>query len=352
MSDTVADSIPPARELNYFEQQIFARSPLGILPTTLVLLAILYGSYLLFANLENIATIRLRGMVPVFAPGAWPALVLSLVICTVLAMQRYTRLAELRDFDAYAAVLKDGTAGAQEATSFTPDNARLVVATLIGIVLGGGVTILIFTQEARAMIKNTPLLFGWFLFTITTLVVMFIRGVELTRKANSGFRKMLNNGVRIDLLRIDALDVLGRSSARAALVWFTVSAVICLFFVGGSGDNSLSTIITLVACAAMGIWIFIRNVHRVHTLIMGAKRTELERVRREIDNARAGLHTSTDAATRVQGLLAYEARIQAAPEWPFDQAILVRFGASALILTVPWFGQAIAAALVEHLGAH
>jgi hypothetical protein len=35
---------------------------------------------------------------------------------------------------------------------------------------------------------------------------------------------------------------------------------------------------------------------------------------------------------------------------PFDQTILVRVGASALILTVPWFGQAIAGVMVEHLG--
>ncbi len=50
------------------------------------------------------------------------------------------------------------------------------------------------------------------------------------------------------------------------------------------------------------------------------------------------------------GSLAYEKRISDAPEWPFDQTTAVRVVASALILTVPWFGQAVAASLVDHFG--
>jgi hypothetical protein len=56
------------------------------------------------------------------------------------------------------------------------------------------------------------------------------------------------------------------------------------------------------------------------------------------------------AGARLSGMLAYEKRIMDAPEWPFDQSTLVRVGASALIVTVPWFGQAVAAYLIEHLG--
>ena len=61
------------------------------------------------------------------------------------------------------------------------------------------------------------------------------------------------------------------------------------------------------------------------------------------------LHEDAFASAKLHGLLAYEKRISDAPEWPFDQTTAVRVGASALILTVPWFGQAIAAYVVEHL---
>jgi hypothetical protein len=62
------------------------------------------------------------------------------------------------------------------------------------------------------------------------------------------------------------------------------------------------------------------------------------------------MHEDADAATKLQGALAYEVRIAAVHEWPFDQPTLLRVGASALILTVPWFGQAIAGVVVDKLG--
>ncbi len=149
----------------------------------------------------------------------------------------------------------------------------------------------------------------------------------------------------VDLLRIDTLAVWGRSAARFALIWFTVSAISCLFFIN-AGLNAF-TISMLATLLALGIFVFVRPMERVHHRIRAAKAVELERIRGEIDGLRDAAVADPAAATRLQGLLAYETRIAAAQEWPFDQSTLVRVGASALILTVPWFGQAIAAYLVE-----
>jgi hypothetical protein len=105
----------------------------------------------------------------------------------------------------------------------------------------------------------------------------------------------------------------------------------------------------MLACAAMGIALFLRAILRVHRKIVEAKAEELEHLRGEIDTARASLKTDPAAAVRAQGLLAYEARIAAAPEWPFDQTTLFRVAASTLIVTVPWFGQALAGYAIDHL---
>jgi hypothetical protein len=91
-------------------------------------------------------------------------------------------------------------------------------------------------------------------------------------------------------------------------------------------------------------------MERVHRRIKAVKAEELERIRHQIDGLRDQAAHDASAAARLQGLLAYETRITAAPEWPFDQPTLVRLCASALILTLPWFGQAIAADLIAHLG--
>ena len=152
-------------------------------------------------------------------------------------------------------------------------------------------------------------------------------------------RETIENRLVVDLLRIDRLSVIGRSAARSALVWFVISAVVCLFFIGGRIDDF--TIVLLLGCAAMGVWIFLATMESVRRKIRAAKAVELERVRKEIDASR------DNPGERLQGLLAYEARIQAVHEWPFDQTTLVRVLASAFILTVPWFGQAVAAFVVE-----
>jgi hypothetical protein len=187
----------------------------------------------------------------------------------------------------------------------------------------------------------------WFAFATTLLSILFSRGVEQTRAGSRAYGRVLDAELKIDLLRIDTLSVLGRTAARSALIWFVVSAVACLFFVGG--DLNWLTIGLIVSCGAMGIGMFVNIMSRVHHKIVAAKAAELEHVRRQIDAMRATMHADDQAATRMHGLLAYEKRVFDAQEWPFDQSTLVRVGASALILTVPWFGQAIAQYVVEHL---
>ena len=94
---------------------------------------------------------------------------------------------------------------------------------------------------------------------------------------------------------------------------------------------------------------FAAAMTRIHHQIMDAKAVELERIRGRIDALRDKLHDDAFSSASLHGLLAYEKRVQEAQEWPFDQTTLVRVCASALILTVPWFGQAIAAYAVDHL---
>jgi hypothetical protein len=141
--------------------------------------------------------------------------------------------------------------------------------------------------------------------------------------------------------------VLGRSAARHSLIWFVISAVACLFFV--NGDLNWLTILLIASCGTMGISMFATSMGRVHQQILDTKHAELERIRCRIDALREKLHEDAFASQSLHGLLAYEKRIQEAQEWPFDQTTLVRVCASALILTVPWFGQAVAAYVVDHL---
>jgi hypothetical protein len=196
-------------------------------------------------------------------------------------------------------------------------------------------------------LPQTPGLFAWFLAVTTALGMAFTRGVELSRTGTEGVTNVIAQELKVDLLRIDHLSVWGRSAARFALIWFTVGAVSCLFFLD-SGLN-IFTVGLVVLFLIMGVWVFLRTMQPVHRKIRAAKEAELERVRSQIETACAGAGNDASAATRLQGLLAYETRISAVPEWPFDQTTLFRVIASALILTVPWFGQAVAQFAIDHL---
>jgi len=330
-----------------FEQSLYVRSPFGLLATTALAFALMFGSFLGIAAFEHVVTIQRMGNGFAFTNAAWPALVLSLLCCTALAMQRYARVAEARDAPAYAKILSGGMASALEVTATTARDLRLTRSTLIGLVIGLAISVFIRFSEFREGHVIPPLTMVWFGAATTLLTILFARGVEQTRTGNRGYARVLDAELRIDLLRLDTLAVLGRSAARSALIWFVISAIACLFFVGG--DLNWLTILLIVACAAMGIGLFVSVMSRIHRQIVAVKAAELEHVRCQIEAMRATMHDDAQAAARLHGMLAYEKRISDAPEWPFDQPTLVRVGAYILIPTVPWFGQAIVQYFVEHM---
>lgn len=328
----------------YLEQRLYVLSPLGTFATTVAIFAVLTGTFLLAAMSEHVVLLAGNGHV---ASPARMAFTLALLLCTALYLQRVTRMRERLDRDAFAAVLKPGALERRNLVQLTPGEARLGRSTLIGVIAGLALSWPMYGASIFAANQVPYATFAWFLAVNTLLIASFVRGVELSRTGSRATAEAIDNDLVVDLLRIDTLSVWGRSAARFALIWFGVSAVGCLFFVD-SGLTAFS--VSLVASfLALGIWMFVRPMERVHHKIRAAKSAELERIRGEIDQVRPAASIEPNAAIRLQGLLAYETRIAAAPEWPFDQTTLWRVAASALILAVPWFGQALAGYVIERM---
>lgn len=328
----------------YLEQRLFVLSPLGAFATAAVLFAVLMGTFLAVAMSEHIVLVADGGHVESTLRMAFT---LALLLCTALYLQRATRMKERLDREAFEAVLRPGALERRNLIQLTPGEARLGRFTVAGVIAGLALSWPMFGKAMFAQADPPIATFVWFLVVNTLLVASFVRGVELSRTGSRATADAIDNDLVVDLLRIDTLSVWGRSAARFALIWFGVSAVGCLFFVD-SGLNAFS--VSMVAIfLALGIWMFVRPMERVHRKIRAAKALELERIRGEIDQVRPAASIVPDAAIRLQGLLAYETRIAAAPEWPFDQTTLFRVGASALILAVPWFGQALAGYVIERM---
>ncbi len=337
------DSSPARAPL---EQRLFIASPLGTFLTAVSIFAILFAAYLGVSALYGLDLVQRTATGVSFRYGAWPAFVLSVLCAVVLGMQRYARMADGRDRAQFAAILIGGRMSAERATELAPRAARLGWATAAGLVLGGLLSLLIFYGQGEQAGGARPLVFVWFWLTVSLLAALFARGVEMTRHAARNQAKLMHEELKIDLLRIDNLNVLGRSATRPALIWLATSAVTCLFFLNGAMD--WFTLALLGSCTAMGLWIFVMSMLRVHQRIVLAKAAELEHVRCEIEMARARLNSDADAAVRIQGLLAYEARIAAVREWAFDQPTAMRVAIYLLIPATAWLGQAVAQYFVEH----
>jgi hypothetical protein len=156
--------------------------------------------------------------------------------------------------------------------------------------------------------------------------------------------QLSERAARIDLLDLRGLAPLARIGLRSALAFALAASMVAAM----SGDEQTLpvTLVTVAIVGAVGAFTLLLPVRGAHRAIRRAKDAELLAVRAAIERTRvAAVAGSPEDAMRLGGLLAFEARIAGASEWPFDVGTLVRFAA---FLALP-LGSWIAAALVEWL---
>jgi hypothetical protein len=159
--------------------------------------------------------------------------------------------------------------------------------------------------------------------------------------------RLSERAARIDLLDSRGLAPLTRIGLRSALAFALAASMIVAM--AGDAQTLAVTFVTVAIVGAVGALALLLPVRGAHRAIRAAKDRELLAVRAAIVRARdaalAGRPEAADAATRLGGLLALEARIADVDEWPFDVGTLVRFVA---FLALP-LGSWVAGALVERL---
>jgi drug/metabolite transporter (DMT)-like permease len=323
-------SAAPSPSSKLLEQAVYDASPLGGFGTSLAIFLVLFGSFEAIALATHYPLADQLSLNP--KEGAWPALILSLVAAVALGMQRYVRMKDAEEMPSIARLMPCDPANLAIDTSAA--RRRIRRAGWLGAVLGLAAA---FLSVPPGVLQQHPAVFAWFAVVMVVLGAMFARGTAITRIASKSFADRIDRDLKIDLLRVDELALIGRTSSRAALVWLSVAAVVCLFFVGGNA--LVLTIVTVALSAGMAFWVYFRSLERVHRHIRIAKRAELERLRHAIAQASAQAAHDHVAAARLHGLLAYETRIERVHEWPFDQLTALRVGAYVLIPATPALGQ-------------
>lgn len=272
-------------------------------------------------------------------------IVFALILGYVFACGGWIVRSVRRDLDALAPVLAIGPAelAAERAGIGRFSPSALLVASAGGI--AAGVTIhaavnAVLPPGSAALEDRL-----WRLVRDVATWMLAIRLVVVVIGSSLRVSRLSERTARIDLLDLRGLAPLARTGLRSALAFALAASMI----VAMTGDEqTISVTLTTVAIVgAVGALTLLLPVRGAHRAIRAAKDAELAVVRAAIARTRAAaLVEGTEAvedATRLGGLLAFEARIASVNEWPFDVGTFVRFVA---FLALP-LGSWIAAALVE-----
>lgn len=185
----------------------------------------------------------------------------------------------------------------------------------------------------------------WRLVRDVTTWALAMRLIVVVIGSSQRVSRLSERAARIDLLDLRGLAPLARIGLRSSFVFALATSMIAAM--ASDGLTLPVTLLTMVIVAALGAFALLVPVRGVHRAIRAAKDSHLLAVREAIARTRTqalgGGVESAEAAARLGGLLALEARITGVGEWPFDVGTFVRFVA---FLALP-LGSWIASALVE-----
>jgi len=167
-------------------------------------------------------------------------------------------------------------------------------------------------------------------------------GIRFSRLYSSLARRH----ARVQLLDPTGLRLFARRGLRHALYWFVGSGLALLLIIDAAQRGVVLAVIG--GTVALGVSALLLPALGIHERLVCAKADELVRVRRELERRRAALFGEGEGeASELPALLAYESRIEAVREWPFDTPLLIRFGLLILIPLGSWLGGALVERIVD-----
>lgn len=146
-----------------------------------------------------------------------------------------------------------------------------------------------------------------------------------------------------DIFDATKLRPVTKAAMRGSFTWVIGATIGSLFFLSSGIDRSvlLPFFIGIGIVAIANLFVPLVGWHRK---IIAEKERQLKDVRRVIDRCWTRLKTAEDddvALAKIGGLLALEARIQTAREWPIDFSTIGRLAFYLAIPLISWIGGAL-----------
>lgn len=224
---------------------------------------------------------------------------------------------------------------------------RLALAGVAGVLLAilfwlGPPALRAATPEARIAVA-APL---WYFLAWMASFWFLFRGLRIAGAQQALYLEVLRDP-RVDLLDLGPFAVCGRRAMDGALsagIAATGAALVVAHPVVGPHPLALAGIAVLLL---MAVHFFVAALLPARAAIQRAKQAELRRVR---DLLRGHLDGApAPGAPSFQDLLAWEARVEAVPEWPVDTGAAQRFAALLASPLIGWAGSAAVNAGLDRL---
>jgi len=216
------------------------------------------------------------------------------------------------------------------------------VALFLGLLAG-------CAHNAVMLAGNSPFYFFSsvqnFLPFITTMLIWLIMTCVISSLIDNAllFRNLARR-ININLLNPRSLTPFGSVAVSSTLAMIGAQAAFPAMML--ETDVAYITFVPgLIATGAPMIFMFLLPVWPIHRRIVAAKRTELDRVSREIINQPQAKPDDQRTYALLNPVLTYRREIAAVPEWPFDTSVIGRLAFYLIIPPLTWIG----AAMIENL---
>jgi len=340
----VTDTDPadePARFDN-IEYTLYQRSPLGVIGTSLVIFGLVYGLYILIAQLTQrppFLSIDDAGNW-VTSQVSWIAFVLSLIQTAAIAFAGNANGRwETKTDDLALAVGPAGRDAALALSMGTLVEWRAGYHRMfwIGFVFGIGFNVVMIVTQGVSPPDYVRSVGLWFLIISPILFgTGFRAGLDVSRRS-AEIRELIADHLVVDLFHLDRLRPFGRIGLMAARSWMIMAAILLLFML--DPDQLWITIPAILATTAGGVFILTSALTPVHRKICEAKAVELDRIHDEMARVRERALSGNDtASSALAGLTDYEIWVSARPEWPLSTGLATRFSLYILLPIIPIVG--------------
>ena len=200
-------------------------------------------------------------------------------------------------------------------------------------------------QETYDLLPPESLQFAavWFFIVVPVSFSLIAKAVYIAFREGqlwSGFRTKV---AAPDIFDPAKLRPVTKAAMRGSFSWVMGTTIGSLFFLSSEIDRS-TLLPFFIGIGGVAIMYLIAPLIGWHRVLLAEKERQLNDVRKVIDRCWARLKSAEDddvALAKIGGLLALEARIQAAREWPIDFSTIGRLAFYLAIPLVSWIGGAL-----------